>query len=155
MYKPLAFSGNPVRYGARRPALARASTFDDAPIDPNESRAQNSWNTFDRYVVAEYRDRFADDKAGITLRGYVQQFVRGFHPLQVLAPSPLIQGGLAFDVDLTSYRVGGAFDGDVELAQAAPRALRRRGVPRVEARSTRRRRARATATRSTSSRRTI
>ena len=36
------------------------------------------------------------DKAGITARGYVHQFVRGFEPLQVLAPSALIQGGLAF-----------------------------------------------------------
>ena len=37
-----------------------------------------------------------DDKAGITARGYVQQFVRGFAPLQVLAPSPLLPGGLSF-----------------------------------------------------------
>ena len=39
--------------------------------------------------------RFAHDTAGITARVYGQQFVRNFQPLQVLAPSPLLAGGLA------------------------------------------------------------
>jgi outer membrane receptor protein involved in Fe transport len=43
--------------------------------------------------------------------------VRGFEPLQVLAPSALIQGGLSFAVDLTSYRVGAGLDGDIEVSR--------------------------------------
>jgi outer membrane receptor protein involved in Fe transport len=35
----------------------------------------------------------------------------------VLEPSAALPGGLAFESNLTSYRAGGAFDGDVELAK--------------------------------------
>jgi outer membrane receptor protein involved in Fe transport len=77
----------------------------------------NRSDQFDRYGVAEYRTRFAHDKAGFTAHGYMIQFVRGFQPLGVLQPSAALPGGLAFASDLTSYRGGGAFDGDVELAK--------------------------------------
>jgi len=71
---------------------------------------------FDRYAVLEYRTRFAHEKAGIAVRTYAQQFVRGFEPAQVLASSSLLTGGLSFNADATSYRAGGAFDGDLELS---------------------------------------
>jgi len=103
-YKPMGFSGEPVR-----------DTAD--PNDPMGAARRNRYDTFDRYAVAEYRTRFAQDKAGLTVRAYVQQFVRNFQPLQVLAPSLLVPGGLSFNADLTSYRVGGAFDGDLEAAR--------------------------------------
>jgi outer membrane receptor protein involved in Fe transport len=99
MYKPMGLSGQPVR--------------DDTPAPADESR----FDSFDRYVVGEYRDRFAHDSAGITVRGYIQEFKRAFAPLQVLAPSTLLQGGLSFESSVTSYRVGGAIDGDVEAAR--------------------------------------
>ncbi len=102
MYKPFGLSGNPARDEAN-------------PNDPTGAARLNRSDTFDRYAVAEYRTRFAGDKAGITARAYAQQFVRGFDPLSVLTPSPLIQGGIEFSTDLTSYRGGGAVDGDVEL----------------------------------------
>ena len=77
----------------RRTRPIRRASIRNAP-------ARQPLDTFDRYAVAEYRTRFADDKAGITRAAYVQQFVRDFDPLQVLAPSPLIAGGLAFKADL-------------------------------------------------------
>jgi len=102
-YNPAGLSGNP----------SRSDAFNH---DPMETSQYNRQDVFDRYVVGEYRDRFARDKAGITARGYFMQFVRSFDPLQVLSPSALIEGGLAFKSDLTSYRVGGAIDGDVEVS---------------------------------------
>jgi outer membrane receptor protein involved in Fe transport len=107
MYKPFGFSGEPVRDTCKS----------GDPIDPTCAANTNRSDTFDRYVVGEYRTRFAHDKAGITARVYGQQFVRNFQPLQVLAPSSLLNGGLDFYTDLTSYRVGGAIDGDVEAAR--------------------------------------
>lgn len=112
-YKPNAFAGNPVRYGDEDPRWDGITFADE--FDPKSTAHQNSWDTFDRYLVGEYRDRLAHDKAGITVRGYFQQFVRGFHQLQVLAPNPTIVGGVAFDLDLSSYRTGGSLEGDVDL----------------------------------------
>ena len=86
------------------------------PSDPLNVSQLNRSDTFDRYAVLEYRTRFAGDKAGVTAHVYAQQFVRGFTPLQVLAPSTLLPGGLSFNSDILSYRSGGAFDGNVELA---------------------------------------
>src|SRR5262249_8770115 len=37
----------------------------------------DTWNFFDRYAVLEYKDRFAKDRFGITVKGYGTQFVRG------------------------------------------------------------------------------
>ncbi|HTL36663.1 MAG TPA: TonB-dependent receptor [Kofleriaceae bacterium] len=119
-YKPMGLSGDPVRYGDSDPRWD-GITFPTGAAninDPNGAARENSWSAFDQYVVGEYRDRFAKDKAGIALRGYVQHFTRTFDPLNVLAPSQLIQGGLAFKTNLSSYRVGSAFDGDVEVAKS-------------------------------------
>ena len=104
MYKPMGLNGEPVR-------------DQSDPNDPQGTSKLNRSDQFDRYAVAEYRTRFANDKAGITAHAYMIQFVRNFEPLQVLAPSPLIPGGLSFDADLTSYRSGAAIDGDVELSR--------------------------------------
>ena len=106
MYNPLGFPGVPVRDEAN-------------PNDPMGHARQNGFNMLDRYAVLEYRTRFAHDKAGLTARTYLQQFDRDFHPLYFLAPSSLIEGGAAFDTDLTSYRVGVGVDADVELTRNA------------------------------------
>jgi len=87
--------------------------------DPQRKSRDNVSDGLDRYVVAEYRTRFAHDAASLTVRGYGQQFVRGFQPLQALAARPLtLPGGLSFRGDFTSYRAGGSLDGDVELARS-------------------------------------
>ncbi|HTR50716.1 MAG TPA: TonB-dependent receptor [Kofleriaceae bacterium] len=120
MYKPMGFSGEPVRDNCTvtPPGAMPNPALGQVPNDPTCASNTNRSDQFDRYAVAEYRTRFAGDQAGITARVYAQQFVRNFEPLQVLAPSLLAPGGLSFDADLTSYRAGGAIDGDVELARS-------------------------------------
>jgi outer membrane receptor protein involved in Fe transport len=118
MYKPIGLSGNPVV--TELPEDSRCmdnGTVDLTCIDNLRTSRSNQWIAFDRFVVAEYKDRFANGKAGITLRGYAQEFMRGLFPLAVLAPSTLIQGGLAFNTNMKDYRVGAAFDGDVEIGK--------------------------------------
>jgi outer membrane receptor protein involved in Fe transport len=91
------------------------NTADDC-IDPAKRSRDNQVDFYDRYVAADYRTRFAGGKAGLNLKGYGIQFVRDFPQLGILAPVPvLLEGGLAFRFDATSYRVGGAVEGDVEL----------------------------------------
>jgi len=118
-YNPIGLSGQPVREDLPEDVDCPADTTDTACTDPRRTSRKNREDVFDRYAVLEYRTRFAREKAGITARGYLQQFVRGFEPLQVLAATsqgyPFLPGGLAFQADLTSYRVGGAIDGDVEV----------------------------------------
>jgi outer membrane receptor protein involved in Fe transport len=113
-YNPMGLSGQPVRETLPQDSVCPVGSTESGCLDPNRLSRKNREDVYDRYVVAEYRTRFAKDKAGIAVRGYFQQFVRGFEPLQVLAPQ-LVPGGLSFKADLTSYRTGGAFDGDVEL----------------------------------------
>jgi outer membrane receptor protein involved in Fe transport len=105
MNRPAGLSGNPVRV-----------VMD--PNDPTGLAAQNRFDHYDRYGVLEYRTRFARDKAGLTAHAYVQEFSRQFRPLTVLAPSSSLPGGLEFNSNFLSYRAGGAFDGDVELARS-------------------------------------
>ncbi len=114
-YNPIGLSGNPNRESLVEDSRCPEGMPDATCVDSLRLSRENRQDTFDRYAVAEYRTRFAKGKAGITARGYLMQFVRGFGPLQVLAPSSLLQGGLSFKVDLTAYRAGAAIDGDVEL----------------------------------------
>jgi outer membrane receptor protein involved in Fe transport len=117
-YTPMGLSGEPVREDLPEDPQCPAGTSDPTCVDPRRASRKNREDVFDRYAVLEYRTRFAHEKAGLAARAYLQQFDRGFEPLQVLAPSQqaLLYGGLAFKTDLTSYRAGGAFDGDVELS---------------------------------------
>ena len=39
---------------------------------------RTTWNTYDRYGALEYKDRFAKDRIGVTVKGYAAQFVRDF-----------------------------------------------------------------------------
>ncbi len=116
-YNPAGLSANPSREHLPEDSVCTQGVTNPACADPLRTSRLNREDTFDRYAVAEYRTRFAHGKAGITARGYFIQFVRGFGPVQVLTPSDLIQGGLAFKVDFTTYRAGGAFDGDLELGR--------------------------------------
>jgi outer membrane receptor protein involved in Fe transport len=118
MYKPMGLSGEPVRESLPEDSRRnpQSTGFDPTCLDSQLATRGSRFDSFDRYVVGEYRDRFSHDKAGITLRAYAQEFVRTFAPLQVLAPSTLIQGGLAFETNPTSYRAGAQLDGDVEAA---------------------------------------
>jgi outer membrane receptor protein involved in Fe transport len=116
-YNPMGLSGQPVRESLPQDPQCPAGSTDLTCVDPNRVDRKDKVKDFDRYAVLEYRTRLAQEKAGIAARAYIQQFVRGFEPLQVLAPSLTLRGGLAFNADQTTYRVGAAFDGDVELSR--------------------------------------
>jgi outer membrane receptor protein involved in Fe transport len=74
----------------------------------------------DRYVMADYRARFADGKAGMTLKGYGVQTDRSYPQVGIMAPIPiLLEGGLSFGLSPKAYRVGASLDGDIELPQNA------------------------------------
>jgi len=88
----------------------------DRCADRRRTARDNEINYFERYAVAEYKTRLAGGKAGVNVKGYLIQFVREFRHLGILAPIPsLLEGGLAFKADPTSYRTGANFDGDLEL----------------------------------------
>lgn len=88
----------------------------DGCVDKGRTTRNNQANFFDRYAVLEYRNRMAGGKAGISAKAYLMQFVRDFPHLQILAGiDGLLEGGLAFQFEATSYRPGAAIDGDVEL----------------------------------------
>jgi outer membrane receptor protein involved in Fe transport len=92
----------------------------DGCVDKGRVARDNRFNTYDRYAVLEYRTRMAGGRAGISAKAYLAQFVREFAHLQVLFPlEGLIEGGLAFKFDATTYRGGAAIDGDVELSRSA------------------------------------
>src|SRR5207237_784924 len=83
-YNPAGLSGNPSRVTLPDDARCPDGTLDPSCADPLGTARKNRQDVFDRYAVAEYQTRFADEKAGITARAYAIQFVRGFTPLQVL-----------------------------------------------------------------------
>jgi outer membrane receptor protein involved in Fe transport len=90
----------------------------DRCIDRGRGNRRNQVSFYERYGILEYKTRFGDNRAGLTAKGYAIQFVREFRPLSILLPIPqLLEGGLAFDADLTNYRVGASIDGDAELAR--------------------------------------
>ena len=117
MYTPAGLSGNPSRTELPDDARCPPDTTDASCSDPLGRSRKNRVDIYDRYAVAEYRTRFAKEKAGITARTYLVEFVRGFLPTQVLSPSEGLQGGLAFQANMTNYRAGSAIDGDVELSR--------------------------------------
>src|SRR5690606_38761349 len=77
--------------GTRNP---EAYTLMDQCVDRARIGGDNHKDYYERYVSAEYKTRFADGKAGATLKGYFVKFYRGMDQLNVLAPSTLSEGGL-------------------------------------------------------------
>lgn len=95
----------------------RAGDPTDACVDRGRAYRKERIDFYERYGILEYKDRFAQNRAGITAKAYFIQFVRDFDPLTILNPIPqLLEGGLAFEADFTNYRTGGSVDGDVQLA---------------------------------------
>jgi outer membrane receptor protein involved in Fe transport len=88
----------------------------------NTVQNNETWNTYDRYGVLEYKDRFAKDRVGMTIKGYANQFVRDFDiqlfPSNAFLPSvrPGDPGGLHLRVaDHKIFRFGGTADFDFTL----------------------------------------
>ncbi len=124
-HTPGTFPGNIIRENIPaddRPECAWDGTPEDLLVegdgcsDKAKASRDNQFNSFDRYAVLEYRTRMAGGKAGISAKTYLAQFVRDFEQIQVLSPiEGLLEGGLAFKADFSTYRAGAAIDGDVEL----------------------------------------
>jgi outer membrane receptor protein involved in Fe transport len=122
-YTPLGFSAVPAQEHLPdddNPACPTEPPFGGAAdpcLDSGRKGRKIRMDFYDRYVVGEYRTRFADQKAGLSIKAYAMQFVRELAQLQVLAPSVAIKGGLAFSGSGTTYRAGGAIDGDFDLGR--------------------------------------
>jgi outer membrane receptor protein involved in Fe transport len=128
-HNPVGLSGNPIRTDLPNDAMCPPGSTDSVMcLDPERKGRDLQVNYWDRYAVGEYRTRFANNRAGLSVKGYLVQFVRRFGPLQILAPSQFtnpatrnpvtLQGGLGFVTDNTSYRAGGAIDGDAEVTRS-------------------------------------
>jgi iron complex outermembrane receptor protein len=83
------------------------------------------FTTFDRYVIAEYKDRFFKDRFGLTVKGYWSELVRQIQ-VQLFPPNHLTPAfvdangnqhfGLHFDIDgQFVQRGGGTVDTDINL----------------------------------------
>ncbi len=126
-HNPVGLSGNPIRADLPNDDMCPEGSGLPNCLDPERRGRDVQVNYWDRYAVAEYRTRFANDRAGLSAKSYLVQFVREFAPLQILAPSffmnpatganVALEGGLGFQTDSTSYRAGAAVDGDVEISR--------------------------------------
>src|SRR5262249_24915173 len=63
----------------------------------------------------EYRDRFADGRFGMNVKGYIVQTVVDSVPFMFFPPSSILPGGASLNVTLPSQRAGMTFDADVAL----------------------------------------
>jgi|GEM_PF-725816 len=88
---------------------------DDVCSDRARVNRASQLNLFDRYISAEYRTRFADNRAGAKIRAYGIQFVRDFRQLPLWSPSRTLDGGLSIGLNLNNFRYGVTFDGDFEI----------------------------------------
>ncbi len=127
-HNPVGLSGNPIQSELPLDEECENGTADPVRCLDTEKIGRNvQVDYWDRYGVAEYRTRFANNRAGFSAKGYLVQFVRKFSPLQILAPSRFnnpgtgeitqLEGGLGFVTDNTSYRGGTAIDGDAEISR--------------------------------------
>jgi outer membrane receptor protein involved in Fe transport len=87
---------------------------------------KDQWNQYNRYVIAEYKDRYLKDRLGLTAKAYWTQFVRDYHimlyPASVLFPAftdannKMNAGGLQFGFPtMFIQRAGATVDMDVNL----------------------------------------
>jgi len=124
---PIGFPGVVVREEIPEDSRDECQDMPDVPIVPGDGCTDklkksrtNEPGFYDRYAVLEYRTRMAGGKAGLSAKAYAMQFIRDFKQLQILTPiEGLLEGGLAFKFDGTTYRAGSAIDGDVELGSKA------------------------------------
>jgi len=98
--------------GSINPEVVNSS---DACADRGRLARQNRADWFDRYAMAHYRFRIGN-RANATIKAYLVQFGREFNQLQIHVGTPaLLEGGLGFLANPTSYRAGGVYDGDIQV----------------------------------------
>jgi outer membrane receptor protein involved in Fe transport len=88
----------------------------------NAVQSNDRVSVYDRYAVLEYKDRFARDRVGLTVRGYGVQFIEDYSiqlfPASAFFPrtSPTDPGGLHFSFGGDHvFRIGGTADLDFRL----------------------------------------
>jgi outer membrane receptor protein involved in Fe transport len=122
-YLPAGFPGNIARDTLPDDSRPECQTGPvlvpgDGCTDKDKQGRESRIDAFERYAVIEYRTRIAGGKAGISAKASAVQFVRKFSHLAILPPTEgLLEGGLAFGFDATTYRPGVALDGDVEIGR--------------------------------------
>jgi outer membrane receptor protein involved in Fe transport len=128
-HTPLSFDGGVVRERLPEddavdpetgmPLCSDAPPYDD-PTDPCSDRGRhardNQVNLSDRYLVAEYRTSREDSAVGVSVKGYLVNFVRRIDPFFGGAALPgIIEGGISFGSPIEAFRSGVAVDGDAAL----------------------------------------
>ncbi len=87
--------------------------------DPCHDQARlwrkNVRNQADRYLALEFNTRTDSGNVGMTARAYAVEFLRDFAAFSAFAPSALLEGGLGFEFDATSYRSGVTIDADISF----------------------------------------
>jgi outer membrane receptor protein involved in Fe transport len=91
----------------------------------NSVETKDSWQTYDRYGMLEYKDRYLKDKIGLTVKAYGAQFVRDYSiqlfPTSAFLPArnpmdPNGPGGFHFSIaGQKIFRAGGTADLDFAL----------------------------------------
>ncbi len=115
VYSDLAEDNNPdcSRVDVDDPVVGDLS---DDCLDRGGAARNDITNWYERYALADYKTRLSDT-AGISVKTYFIQFVHEFKPVLVLTPVPgILEGGLSFNANPTTYRTGASLDGDVELS---------------------------------------
>ena len=83
--------------------------------DPLHTGRDNRLGEFDRFASLEYRDRFANGRIGMTMKGYFAETDLDLTNFMFLPPSAQLVGGAAFNMDQPAFRSGATLDGDIAL----------------------------------------
>ena len=83
--------------------------------DPRKVGRDSRLSVWDRFAALEYRDRAADGRVGIDMKGYFVQSVVDLTQFMFFPPSSVLLGGASFNVPNPSQRVGFTLDADVAL----------------------------------------
>src|SRR5262245_45335023 len=83
--------------------------------DPLHVGRDDQLTDLDRFAALEYRDRFANSRMGLSVKGYVVHSYLNLSPFMFLPPSQLLKGGATFNVDISAFRTGATLDGDIAL----------------------------------------
>ncbi len=76
---------------------------------------KDNWAVYDRYGILEYKDRYLNQKVGLTVKGYYTQFVRSYD-VNIYPSSALLPDGLAFSLrHQFIQRTGVTVDSDANL----------------------------------------
>jgi len=106
-------------FGVQNTSLSTGNNLANGAFDPLTGMSvptpqRNLTNGFERFVTAQYKDRFLRDRLGVDAKLYAVQFRReiDFVILPGTRPNP---PGLTLNTPVESYRAGFSIDGDAAL----------------------------------------